>query len=65
MCNVKDAKYYQELTYEALGKILEEARKGQSTWYCEKYRIGAGMKNFLERKGFHVNGWTTNFQNIS
>ena len=62
----KDAKYYQELTYDALGKILEEeARKGNSKWYCSRYNIGNSMVKFLQDKGFSINYLGDTYQNIS
>jgi len=63
---VKNAKYYQELTYNALGKILEEeACKGNSKWFCSRYHIGQSMIKFLQDKGFSVNYVGDTYQNIS
>ena len=56
MCELKTAKYYQELTYEALSKYIEsEAKKGISKWYLPNgMYIGEQMQQYLKDKGFVV-----------
>lgn len=56
MCEIKNVKYYQELTYEALSKSIEsEARKGCSKWYLPNgMYMGEKMIQYLKDKGFNV-----------
>jgi hypothetical protein len=56
MDDIKNAKYYQELTFEALSKYIEtEARKGFSKWYLPSgMYMGEQMVSVLKNKGFVV-----------
>ena len=52
---MKDIKYYQDLTFEVLDKLIkEQCKRGQSRLYLTNYYLGTEMKQYLENKGFFV-----------
>lgn len=53
MENLKDLKYYQDLTFQTLDKLIqEECRKGNSKLYLSQYCVGEKMAIYLKEKGF-------------
>jgi len=56
MDDIKNAKHFQELTFETLSKYIEsEAKKGNSKWYIPNgMSMGEQMADVLREKGFAV-----------
>lgn len=52
---MKEASHYQQLTFDALHALMENAaKKGHSKLVISEYMMGDSMKKVLENKGFTV-----------
>lgn len=51
---IEDASFYQDLTYIAIMKDIENASKYKKSVLRVTYDIGSKMKIYLEKKGFIV-----------
>jgi hypothetical protein len=52
---MKEASHYQQLTFDALHALMENAaKKGHSKLIISEYMMGDSMKKVLEDKGFTV-----------
>lgn len=55
MENLKDIKYFQELTFKRLNELMEEeSKRGNSVLYMSEYTIGDEMAKYLSKRGFLV-----------
>ena len=53
--NIKNVKHYQEITFEALSKLIEEeAKKAKSRLVFPSFPLGKPMIETLKSKGFKV-----------